>query len=118
MEWPATTPVKHGETVELGSVISGRVETRQATLILRNTGNAALTGLTATLLGSNASMFAVLSPPASVVNAGGSTTVTVQYLPFHRFQSGGPACAGARSGPVNSPFSCRLHDPPGASSAL
>ncbi|HWB05873.1 MAG TPA: choice-of-anchor D domain-containing protein [Verrucomicrobiales bacterium] len=79
VECPAETILKSGATLEMGSVIAGRMETREATILVRNTSAQPLSGLTAALTGIGAFSFAVLSPPSPEVAAGGVTTITVQF---------------------------------------
>jgi alpha-tubulin suppressor-like RCC1 family protein len=69
-------PLQSGSgLIDFGTALTGASLTRVFTI--RSTGRDALTGLTATLAGSNPTDFRVGSQPAANVPAGGSTTVTL-----------------------------------------
>lgn len=121
VECPAETILKPGATLEMGSVIAGRLETREATIIVRNTSGQTLTGLTAALAGIGASSFAVLSPPSPEVAAGGVTTITVQFTSSPAVSSPDALLIIRGSQPVPWEFPVILHgstDQPGARLAL
>src|SRR6185436_7394192 len=72
-------------TAQVGSRSFGGVavgDSAALTFTIRNTGNAALTGLGITKEGTDEAMFAVTAGPAAPVpGAGGSTTFTVRFTP-------------------------------------
>ena len=65
-----------GDGTNLGTVAVG--QTASQTFVIHNVGTAALNITGVTITGADASDFAVISAPAAVVAAGGSTSVTIQ----------------------------------------
>jgi alpha-tubulin suppressor-like RCC1 family protein len=69
-------PLQSGSgMIDFGTTLTGASLTR--TFTIRSTGRDALTGLSATLAGTNPSDFRVTTQPLSTVPAGGSTTLTL-----------------------------------------
>ena len=91
--------------VDFGSSLTGSAV--PLTFTIRNTGSAALTGIAATLDGTNAAEYALTSTPASSLLAGGSSTFVVTFI---------PAAAGTRTAALhiasndatNNPFTINL----------
>jgi uncharacterized delta-60 repeat protein len=80
MEQPLNTNLVSGSTThDFGSVLV--VGSSTLTYHVRNTGNAPLTGLAVTFGGANASDFSVTTPPQSPLQAGGTTSLVVQFAP-------------------------------------
>ena len=87
VEQPANTGLTDGVSgINFGNVNLGVAA--PLTFTIRNTGNAAMTGLAATVDGSNAAEFVAGALGATTLNPGQSTTVTVTFT---------PAAAGART---------------------
>jgi uncharacterized membrane protein len=80
VEQPVGTGLTDGvSTVTFGSVATGANTT--LTFTIRNSGSADLTGLAATLDGTNAADFTVTTTPASTVAPAGTTTFVVRFAP-------------------------------------
>ena len=80
VEQPAGTILTDGNsTVSFGGVLAGA--TASKTFIIRNTGNADLTGLGIAFDGTNGASFIVTSGPTAPVSPAGSTTFTVRFAP-------------------------------------
>lgn len=78
LEQPAGTNLDDGGSSNFGSTLLGG--TSSLTFTLKNTGNAALTGISLTKDGSNAADFTVSALPASIA-AQSSVTFTVDFAP-------------------------------------
>jgi hypothetical protein len=77
IEQPVGTSLADGtSTATLFAPVNG---TASLTFTVRNAGNAALTGLAATVDGADASDFAITTQPAATVAPGGTTTVAVRF---------------------------------------
>ncbi|MDB6138423.1 MAG: Gloeo Verruco repeat-containing protein, partial [Verrucomicrobiaceae bacterium] len=79
VEQPVGTLLADGASTSFGSVATGGHGVRNFTI--RNVGSSNLTGIGATLTGTNAGDFTLINLPASTVVPGGSTTVTVDFVP-------------------------------------
>lgn len=92
VEQPAGTNLTDGiSTINFGNVNEG--SNASLSFTVKNTGNANLTGVAATISGANANDYAVTSIPAGTVTGpSGSTTFTVRFAP----QGTGPRPASLR----------------------
>ena len=80
VEQPAGTNLTSGtSTVSFATVDLGQNTTR--TFTVRNTGNAVLSGVSASFSGANAADYAVTIAPATTVAASGATTFIVRFTP-------------------------------------
>ncbi|MEI6605565.1 MAG: leucine-rich repeat protein [Verrucomicrobiota bacterium] len=79
LEQPAGTAVAVGGVSNFGTYAMGDFTSKVFTL--RNTGDAALTGITITQDGSNSGDFTVGAPGATTIAPGASTTFSVTYAP-------------------------------------
>ncbi len=81
VEQPAGTPLTHLQsTVSFGSAEVGTSHV-DVVFSLRNDGSGGLAGLQAAFNGGQAVDFTVLTPPASTLLAGQSTTMVIRFLP-------------------------------------
>jgi|GEM_PF-1540552 len=87
VQQPLNTNIADGGSKSFGSVPAGG--NSSLTFYIKNTGVAALTGLTITKNGTDAAMFTVTASPTAPVAPGGSTTFTVRFAPV----SSGPKSA-------------------------
>jgi len=103
---PAATDLVDGTAKKnFGTVTVGTYSTLTFTIL--NQGTADLTGITATLDGTNAGDFSVTTSPASSVAAGGSTTFTVKFTPTG-YGTENAAIHIASNDPDESPFDIAL----------
>ncbi|MBS0657621.1 MAG: choice-of-anchor D domain-containing protein [Verrucomicrobia bacterium] len=79
VERPAGTVIADGGTSALGTVVYGAPN--DFVFTVRNVGLVDLTDLAVTFDGADGARFSVLTPPASPVPPGGSTTFTVRFQP-------------------------------------
>lgn len=75
IEYPVGTTITDGGSVSFPGTLPG--QTSDLILTLRNTGNATLSSIAATVSGD----FSITSSPATSIAANGSTTMTVRFTP-------------------------------------
>ena len=81
VEYPAGNGLSNNAgTADFGSLLAG--DTNTATLTIRNTGNATLTGFTITKDGTQAAEFTVTGAPVSPVAPGRTTTFPITFAPL------------------------------------
>jgi hypothetical protein len=109
LEWPPGTLRNSGDIVDLGSVVTGSAGFLETTVKLRNTGSSTLAGLNASLQGDDAAHFSVSSPPASMLNSGGTTALMVQFTPLPNVSSLEANLVIAAANPGVPAFVVRVH---------
>jgi uncharacterized delta-60 repeat protein len=109
VEWPPGAVLKNGQTVELGLAAPNNPRTLETAILLRNTGAARLTALSAALTGAGAAHFTLVSPPPPELDAGGSATLTIRFSPAAELSSFGALLVIHTAKPDISEFVMALH---------
>ena len=80
MEYPNGISLTDGNsTINLGNIET--TTTGEVTITITNSGNALLSGLTTTLIGTDEADFSASDPAFTILASGQSTTFTLQFLP-------------------------------------
>lgn len=81
VELPGGNPIHYGETVDLGKTFRPDVRLMEKTLILRNTGNLPVTGISARIIEWYPGNISVSAAPAPLLEGAGTTPVTLTFTP-------------------------------------
>lgn len=104
IEYPVGTTVEDGGSVTFPGTLPG--QSTDLIFTLRNTGNASLTSIAASVVGD----WSIISAPAATLAAGGTTTMTVRFSPTGLNQRGPVALSVTSSVPgTKNPYTILLY---------